>query len=50
MTRSMAIALEDLKLERLFVVYPGRERYRLQNKIEVIPLSALGELRLQADR
>jgi predicted AAA+ superfamily ATPase len=49
MTRSMAIALEDLKLDRLFVVYPGRERYRLQEKVEVIPLSALGELPLQSD-
>lgn len=49
MTRSMAIALEDLKLDRLFVVYPGRERYRLQEKIEAIPLSALDELPLQSD-
>lgn len=47
MTRSMAIALEDLKLERIVIVYPGRERYRLQKKIEVVPLSALAELRLQ---
>ena len=49
LTRSMAIAMEDLKLDRLFVVYPGRERYRLQEKIEAIPLSALGELPLQLD-
>ena len=39
MTKSMHIALHDLFLEKLFVVYPGKERYRLHEKVEVIPLS-----------
>lgn len=39
MTRSMRIALEDLKLDRLVVVYPGRRRYRLAENVEVSPLN-----------
>lgn len=40
-TRSMHIAMDDLGLDILYVVYPGRERYRLQPGIEVVPLSAV---------
>ncbi|MFV1986218.1 MAG: ATP-binding protein [Gemmatimonadota bacterium] len=43
-TRSMRIALEDLRLEHLWVVYPGREPYELDEKISVTPLSGLPEL------
>lgn len=35
---SMRAALEDLRLDRLFVVYPGPTRYSLADKIEVTPL------------
>jgi predicted AAA+ superfamily ATPase len=42
-TKSMAIALEDLKLERLFVVYPGRVPYPLGERQEVVPIEALPE-------
>jgi predicted AAA+ superfamily ATPase len=38
LTPSMRIALDDLKLDELCVVYPGERRYRLTNKVEVIPL------------
>lgn len=38
MTPSMRIALEDLKLDRLLVVYPGERRYRLGDRVEVVPL------------
>jgi predicted AAA+ superfamily ATPase len=38
LTRSMRIACEDLQLDRLSVVYPGRERYRLAEDIEVVPI------------
>jgi hypothetical protein len=37
MTPSMRIALEDLKLERIAVIYPGQKRYELHKKISVIP-------------
>ena len=41
LTKSMQIAIEDLKLDRLFVVYPGVHRYRLSERVEVVPLNAL---------
>jgi len=39
MTKSMHVSLHDLFLKGLLVVYPGKERYRLHEKVEVIPLS-----------
>jgi len=40
-TRSMHVAMQDLALERLYVVYPGRRRYTLADGIEAVPLTAL---------
>lgn len=40
-TPSMQIALHDLQLDALYVVYPGQRRYRLAERIEVVPLAAL---------
>ena len=37
-TRSMRVAIQDLSLERLWVVYPGAKEYDLDEKISVIPL------------
>ncbi|MFO1458315.1 MAG: ATP-binding protein [Verrucomicrobiota bacterium] len=45
-TRSMRAALEDLKLERLYVVYPGDKSFHLDDTIEAIPLAHIGQLRL----
>jgi hypothetical protein len=42
-TRSMKAALEDLALERLWVVYPGKAAYRLTAKVQVIPLADSGD-------
>jgi predicted AAA+ superfamily ATPase len=39
LTPSMRIAINDLKLDELTVVYPGKKRYMLAKKIEVVPLS-----------
>jgi predicted AAA+ superfamily ATPase len=41
LTSSMQIALDDLKLDRLIVVYPGHRRYALGNRVEVVPLIEL---------
>jgi len=41
LTPSMRIALDDLRLDRLYVVYPGARRYALAERIEVVPLAAL---------
>jgi predicted AAA+ superfamily ATPase len=38
MTPSMRIALEDLQLERIAVVYPGPRRYPLAERVEAVPL------------
>ena len=38
---SMRIALSDLRLDRLLVVYPGSRRYSLADRVEVIPLIEL---------
>ena len=37
----MRIALEDLKLDALYVVYPGLHRYALATNVEAVPLTAL---------
>jgi hypothetical protein len=41
MTRSMHVALGDLGLERLYVVYPGPKRYALAKRVEVLPIADL---------
>ncbi len=38
LTPSMRIAMSDLKLERLIVVYPGERRYSLSKNILAVPL------------
>jgi predicted AAA+ superfamily ATPase len=38
LTRAMHVALEDLQLEKLYVVYPGTERYPLLERVEALPL------------
>ena len=40
-TRSMQIAMADLQLDRLYVVYPGTLRYPLADRMEAVPLAAL---------
>jgi predicted AAA+ superfamily ATPase len=39
LTPSMRIAMEDLQLERIAVVYPGPRRYQLADRVEAVPLS-----------
>ena len=38
-TPSMRIALEDLKLERIAVVYPGNRYYSIHDKIDAVPFN-----------
>jgi uncharacterized protein len=40
-TKSMRIAIDDLKLDALYVVYPGPHRFMLADGIEAVPLWAL---------
>jgi predicted AAA+ superfamily ATPase len=42
-TKSMRVAMEDLRLTRLFVVYPGTRRVELDEEIVAVPLAHLPE-------
>ena len=41
LTPSIRIALADLKLQRVAVIYPGKRRYALADKVEAVPLTAV---------
>lgn len=43
-SRSMYVALHDLALEHLWVVYPGHQEYVLDEKISVIPIDSIPRL------
>jgi uncharacterized protein len=43
LTKSMHVALTDLKLDRLLVVHPGSQCYTLDAKVEAVPIAALRE-------
>jgi uncharacterized protein len=40
LTPSMRTALADLRLDHLYVVYPGEKAYSLAKKVEVLPLAS----------
>lgn len=40
-TKSMRIALEDLKLDKLYIVYPGKKVFPMEEKITAFGLDAL---------
>ena len=39
-TRSMAVAVDDLRLDALYVVYPGDVRYAIDDRITAVPAAA----------
>ena len=41
----MRIVMQDLRLERLWVVYPGQTGYPMDEKIECVSLPQLGQVR-----
>lgn len=43
-TRSMSVAIQDLNLEHLWVIYPGNQEYSLDAKMTVIPASTIPNL------
>ena len=45
----MHIAIEDLHLEHLWVVYPGTLNFRLTDRITALPLREIGTLELKAE-
>ena len=42
--RSMHIAIEDLGLEHLWVIYPGDQKYALDSKVTAIPIEEMLQL------
>ncbi len=43
-TRSMRIALDDLQLDRLWIIYPGEHQYPVDEKLRVWPLQQIPDL------
>ena len=43
LTRSMMVSIEDLKLDGLFVIYPGARQYPLSERTSAVPISLLEE-------
>ena len=43
-SRSMHIAVQDLSLEHLWVIYPGHQEYSLDNNISVFPVDSIPRL------
>jgi predicted AAA+ superfamily ATPase len=43
LTRSIRIALDDLKLKQVFVIYPGTKRFPLGRQVEAAPLKAFSK-------
>ena len=41
LTKSMKIAIEDLRLDFLYVIYPGKTEYKLSEHIRVLPFTRL---------
>jgi len=46
MTRSMHIALQDLQLDRLYVIYPGKDRYPMHPRVEAYPLMEMAGMEM----
>lgn len=44
MTKSLRIALEDLRLAHAYIVYPGHDAYALDERVDVIPLDGVHQL------
>jgi uncharacterized protein len=44
MTKSMYVALSDLKLDKLHVIYPGDRRYALAPKVDCVPFAELAHV------
>jgi hypothetical protein len=39
----MRIAMKDLDLERIAVVYPGAKRYHIADRVTAVPVAAIAD-------
>ncbi|MBC8442389.1 MAG: hypothetical protein H8D87_22225 [Deltaproteobacteria bacterium] len=44
LTKSMRVACEDLKLEHLWIVYPGEHTYPVEKNISVLSLGHITDI------
>ncbi|MCY4137138.1 MAG: ATP-binding protein [Rhodobacteraceae bacterium] len=44
MTKSIRAVLHDLPLQHLWIVYPGPDRYRLDNSVSVLPVAEISNI------
>lgn len=44
-TKSMRVAIEDLKLQKLWIVYPGNKNISLEKKIDLIGINLLNKVK-----
>ncbi len=49
-TKSMRVAMQDLRLAHLWVVHPGTERYPLDDRITALPVTGIPDLAAELDR
>lgn len=45
-TKSMRIAIQDLDLKHLWVIYPGKEKYPLADKCSCIPIAGINHIEI----
>ncbi|MFI5381190.1 MAG: hypothetical protein ACHRHE_17980 [Tepidisphaerales bacterium] len=50
MTKSLRISIDDLKLQKAWVVYPGSSRYFIHERAEALPLKAIDEIDVEIRR
>lgn len=50
LTKSIHIAINDLEIEHLWIIYPGNKEYRLTEKTTVTPLSKINNISTFLDR
>ena len=43
MTKSLRIAMQDLQLQRAWIVYPGKESYPVEERVDVAPLGKISQ-------
>jgi len=50
LTKSTTISLNDLKLNHVWVIYPGDKKYPLSPEVSVLPLKDVGIIRQMISR
>ena len=49
-TKSMHVAVKDLRLDHLWIIYPGKSNYPIDEKISVSPLNEISSISAQLER